>query len=426
MTIIEKIDPEEPSHGDVPGTAAHQMRQADAVPDLVIQSPKSKATFGGASPSSALSPEVPVPTTVVTKVDEEPRHGEVPGTEAYNMRTEDAEPDVVETKGDPSVRRDSPIAADGGFGRMPDESDEASTAESHTQDQLGAPIDGNGDDFDDFEAGGEEDDFGDFDDGFEEPLAEPDAPKPEAPSISTTPFPPISFDSFASLDTLLEATNAQMKALFPNTKPPPSQSADPPSGPPPSLFLTDRSHSLFTQLTAPPPLSPPNWLRSRTRRLFLVSLGVPIDLDEILPKSKQKKLVLPSTLREDSEHRRSESRRRGKIGLRGETNASSTSLASQSKEKKRRKGGNHDGLPPHPPPMDWGLVDRLCATTAEALSGMEDQELRAHGEMLEEMTRKAEEVLEYWVRRREAAMAEKEMFESVIGDLVKHARRVRR
>ena len=71
-------------------------------------------------------------------------------------------------------------------------------------------------------------------------------------------------------------------------------------------------------------------------------------------------------------------------------------------------------------------MDRLCATTAEALRGMEDQELRAHGEALEEMTRKAEEVLEYWVRRRDAAMAEKEMFESVIGDLVKHARRVRR
>ena len=100
-TVIEKTDPEEPSYGDVPGTAAHLMRQADAVPDLVIQSPKSKSTFGQVSPSSALSPEVPLPTTIVTKVDEEPRHGEVPGTEAYNMRTEDAEPDVVETKGDP-------------------------------------------------------------------------------------------------------------------------------------------------------------------------------------------------------------------------------------------------------------------------------------------------------------------------------------
>src|SRR5271168_3035052 len=60
------------------------------------------------------------------------------------------------------------------------------------------------------------------------------------------------------------------------------------------IFLTDRSASLWSQLVAPPPLQPPNWIRSRIRRLFLVSLGVPVDLDEILPASKQKKLILPS------------------------------------------------------------------------------------------------------------------------------------
>lgn len=57
---------------------------------------------------------------------------------------------------------------------------------------------------------------------------------------------------------------------------------------------------------------------------------------------------------------------------------------------------------------------------------MTETELKAHVQKLEEMTRKAGEVLEYWVKRRDAATGEKEMFESVIGDLVKHARRVRR
>ena len=61
-----------------------------------------------------------------------------------------------------------------------------------------------------------------------------------------------------------------------------------------SIFLSERSHSLWSQLVAPPPLQPPDWVRSRIRRLFLVSLGVPVDLDEILPASKQKKLILPS------------------------------------------------------------------------------------------------------------------------------------
>lgn len=53
-----------------------------------------------------------------------------------------------------------------------------------------APDDEFGDDFDDFEAGGEDEDFGDFDDGFEEPPAapKPEPDKREAPAISTSPF----------------------------------------------------------------------------------------------------------------------------------------------------------------------------------------------------------------------------------------------
>lgn len=100
-TVVEKIDSTSPSHGEVPRTAAHSMRQADAVPDLILQSPKTKATIGDSSPASTASLDVPIPKTIVTKVDEQPSHGEVPGTEAYAMRTEDATPDAVETKEDP-------------------------------------------------------------------------------------------------------------------------------------------------------------------------------------------------------------------------------------------------------------------------------------------------------------------------------------
>ncbi|KAI4205957.1 MAG: hypothetical protein LQ350_000142 [Teloschistes chrysophthalmus] len=456
LTVVEKVDSASPSHGEVPGTAAHSMRQADAVPDVILQSPKAKTSFAASSPGGTIGPEIPIPKTVVTKVDEEPSHGEVPGTEAYDMRTEDATPDVVETRGDPTglpttfinrsslsspgqrpsaVRSDSQIAADGGFGRMPDDFDHRIYDKSDTrpleQNNGGfAPDDEFGDDFDDFEAGGEDEDFGDFDDGFEEPPAapKPEPDKREAPAISTSPFPPVSLDEFASIDNLLEATKSHLDTLFPNTlslaPQPPSQ----PSGPPPSLFLTDRSHSLFTQLIAPPPLSPPNWLRSRTRRLFLVSLGVPIDLDEILPKSKQKKLVLPSTIRSDSERRRSESRRRGRGGeIRGlrDKNASSTSISSQTREKdrRRRKGGGNDQLPPNPPPLDLPAIHHVCSTTEAALQNMTGEELKAHAERLEEMTKRTGEVLEYWVKRRDAAMGEKEMFESVVGNLVKHAQR---
>ncbi|KAL8713197.1 MAG: hypothetical protein Q9220_002718 [cf. Caloplaca sp. 1 TL-2023] len=464
MTVVEKVDATSPSHGDVPGTAAHSMRKADAVPDMIVQSPKAKASFGDDVAAPSMTPEISVPKTVVTKVDEEPSHGEVPGTEAFDMRTEDATPDVVETKGDvrglptssnyrsslsspkprpPAVRNDSQIAADGGFGPMPDEEDESSDSESDASFGEHKPTvdDTFGDDFDEFEAGGEDEDFGDFDDDFAQPPSEPVPPKSEPTPVSKSQFPCLSFDAFTAANTLSEAMIPQLNALFPKTQSQPLHPPPQPAGPPPSLFLTPRSHSLFTQLIAPPPLNPPNWLRSRTRRLFLVSLGVPIDLDEILPKSKQKKLVLPSTIRSDSEHRRSESRqRRIKSGdgggvrdlKEGGGNASTTSLSGKDRDSSKRKhhhrkgGDGKDQLAAHPPPFDASGVRQLCATTGVALEGMTDQEVKAHVQRLEEMTRKAGEVLEYWVRRRDAAMREKEMFESVVGDLVKHARRVRR
>lgn len=42
------------------------------------------------------------------------------------------------------------------------------------------------------------------------------------------------------------------------------------------------------------------------------------------------------------------------------------------------------------------------------------------------MTKRASLVLEYWLRRRDGLISEKEAFEGVIENLVSHARRVRK
>lgn len=98
-TVVEKIDPGSPSHGDVPGTAAHALRKADAVPD-VVKPASSPDQESSSEPRSATSSEVPIPRTVITRVDSKPAHGEIPGTKAYDMRKGDAEPDILERKGD--------------------------------------------------------------------------------------------------------------------------------------------------------------------------------------------------------------------------------------------------------------------------------------------------------------------------------------
>lgn len=105
-TVIEKVDPDTPSHGEVPGTDAHEMRKADAVPDMVIKSSPSGSRSGSRSSSisrlraGSTPGDRPIPITRIERVDDKPSYGEEPGTDAYNMREEDAVPDEVEIVGD--------------------------------------------------------------------------------------------------------------------------------------------------------------------------------------------------------------------------------------------------------------------------------------------------------------------------------------
>lgn len=43
-------------------------------------------------------------------------------------------------------------------------------------------------------------------------------------------------------------------------------------------------------LKTPPPTKPPNWTRSRIRRQHLIALGIPVNLDEVLPRANGKPL----------------------------------------------------------------------------------------------------------------------------------------
>lgn len=185
-------------------------------------------------------------------------------------------------------------------------------------------------------------------------------------------------------------------------------------------------------------MQPPNWTKSRIRRLFLVSLGVPIDLDEILPPSKQKRLVLPSIGLEGEEGaklpRPSTSaieRLREQQGPDAD-NESSTSLdsktgkpkaSSKAKSAKRSRpptstgAANKPGVAP-PPDFDTNAASLLCSTTEAALSVYSDAELKEHVFTLQMLNEKASKVLEYWLQRKDEGLKEKEALEGVIENLV--------
>ncbi|KAK2762504.1 hypothetical protein FQN53_007513 [Emmonsiellopsis sp. PD_33] len=443
-TVVEKIDPSSPSYGEEPGTPAYETHKADSAPDIILKIPESgsHSSIAAEEPMQNSGRASPVPETLLSRVESVPEDQPRP-LSAHRRSPSDALPDAIQTVPDaPEGRLTEPGSPNSSSTRSEHRShvrrksteltDDHGVAHQSTEDAIDDQQ--SGDDFDDFEEGdGDmgEDDFGDFDDAFQQPTEDvsqdtvQDIPKqPPPPS-----FPPLlDLDSIKNLPDLLTATSSQLDDLFPSSA---NLSTLPPIDPFPessAIFITDRSLSLWSQLVAPPPLQPPNWIKSRIRRLFLVSLGVPVDLDEILPASKQKKLVLPSISQESKTTPNTttgEPRNLTKLKRDGQQHArSSTSLdsnRSQSRNEPPRRRG-----PQPPPELDLSSVRRLCATTDAALNGFTDDELRRHISRLQEMTARASEVLEYWLKRRDAQLGEKEAFEGVIGNLVKHAQQVRK
>jgi hypothetical protein len=96
ITRVERLD-DEPSYGEIPGTAAYNVRTQDAVPDEVEVISRSRSASRadlGDRPSNTSTPRVPL--IIATKIDpDEPSFGEVPGTDAYDKRRADAVPDVI-------------------------------------------------------------------------------------------------------------------------------------------------------------------------------------------------------------------------------------------------------------------------------------------------------------------------------------------
>jgi hypothetical protein len=98
VTRVERVD-DEPAHGEVPGTDAYNKRTLDAVPDEVEIVPEGMRSRSASRVSAdrPLTPGgTPIPKTVVEKIDpDQPGHGDVPGTLAHQQRLADAEPDAV-------------------------------------------------------------------------------------------------------------------------------------------------------------------------------------------------------------------------------------------------------------------------------------------------------------------------------------------
>lgn len=105
-TVVEKLDPDDTRYGEEPGTPAYKKRMTDATPDFVLKNPDPSqgSKFKDNSSHTRNTSTASVPATVVTRADDELAHGEVPGTAAAELRKKDATPDKMEIESDVSGR----------------------------------------------------------------------------------------------------------------------------------------------------------------------------------------------------------------------------------------------------------------------------------------------------------------------------------
>ncbi|KAJ6264372.1 hypothetical protein Dda_0518 [Drechslerella dactyloides] len=380
LVIVDKTSDDHAVYGTVPGSAAFEKRSMDAQPDVLHEYEDTTLTNGHPNPKATLPGDadgvsgLPAPG---------PSEGDV------------GIPPLSSTAAVPETAVDVPDA----------DADDGAGSQDGNDGGDGFGDDGFGDDdFDDFgetvEEGDGFDDFGDFDAA--EPVVEPPAEFVDAVEVQQTYGPPLLDFTKLSTEEMKAHVDEIVSSLYPHAGSLPDLAPLPPSS---SAFLTERSQSLWTQLCTPPPLQPPNWKLSRIRRLFLVSLGVPVDLDEILPAdTKQKKLVLPSSssLRKSSD-----------------TARSSDDKVSRSSSRRRNQKDVNLKL------VDVPSARILCSTSDVKLHAFTVGELEEHVKRLEEVTREASETLTYWLGRRETALGDKEAFERVIENLVEFAKKKR-
>ncbi|KAG8946720.1 hypothetical protein FRC04_011498 [Tulasnella sp. 424] len=328
-----------------------------------------------------------------------------------------------------------------------------------------------------FAAAGDDDDFGDFgdfgdvpaaaasathdhaqpaafddDDGFGGFGSTPSFQPPPALSIRTQQkdWAPLQLDPLPSLDGLTEQTDEILEPLWEKLR------ADVFTDEPErqvegigQVLVTPESRSLYHTLleSALPPTKPPNWTRSRIRRQHLITLGIPINLDEVLAPviapSGRATPTLPGTSSAHAPRPSSapptprpghpsvlagvaavpgpRSATPKPSGLRNHVAASasgrSTPTIGGGNGVSNGIGTTITDLGPAPQ-LDLSKIDEMLALDADTLPLLPLPLLNAHLDTLRSLTATTSSALTHLLQQREALQQDSEAYNAVIADMI--------
>ncbi|KAI0638333.1 hypothetical protein C8Q77DRAFT_1090611 [Trametes polyzona] len=306
------------------------------------------------------------------------------------------------------------------------------------------------DDFDDFGTPAEtatgsgddgDDDFGDFGD-FGETAQIPPTPsgfssfggatydEPESfggPSF-TTEWRPLQVHPLPSRETLQEQVDEILGPLWAHDDTSHlTEDAIREVGGLSQTLVTPESRQLYNALLPPTPPSfqPVNWVRSRIRRQHLISLGIPVNLDEVLPRTNGALPMLEITTRPMS----------APPGPRGGVSKLQTAAALNS----ARSGASQPGSPATKhaslassqlrlgprPEIDEAKMEELLNLSADQLSLLPLPTVESHLAEIKAQTARASALLTYLLQMRDALQQDSETYNKLIGELVGEAQKIK-
>ncbi|KAF8238887.1 hypothetical protein L208DRAFT_1421129 [Tricholoma matsutake] len=186
------------------------------------------------------------------------------------------------------------------------------------------------------------------------------------------------------------------------------------------ILVTSESRDLYKMLIeSPPSTKPPNWTRSRIRRQHLITLGLPINLDEVLPRTNGKAMPpLQISTRPMS-------------APPGPRNALSHNNVPRSSINNSRAGTPISRRPSPPshfgpkPELDFAKIDKLLELDPGMLNIQPLSTLERHLAELRTQTASASTLLTHLLQTRESLQQDNETYNGLIAELVGEAQKIK-
>ncbi|EMD40912.1 hypothetical protein CERSUDRAFT_111498 [Gelatoporia subvermispora B] len=195
------------------------------------------------------------------------------------------------------------------------------------------------------------------------------------------------------------------------------------------ILVTSESRQLYRLLlpNTPPALQPVNWTRSRIRRQHLISLGIPVNLDEVLPRTNGKLPTLEISTRPMS----APPAPRPAPGSRPQTPVIGPGGSRVGTPQPGTPQSKYDSsmaaqlrLGPKPE-LDHHKMSELLRLDSGSLTLLPVDKLESISSELKSQTENTSSLLTYLLQMRDALQHDSETYNKLIGELVGEAQRIK-